>query len=723
MVKYYKWSLWVCLLSMGVNAKGGNSDRIGEAGAFELLINTQARTMGLMGINSANVRGIDALGSNIAGLAHNKGMSVFSNYTSWLTATGTSLFNVGVGGEVSNGNNIGFSIGYMTFGEIPRTTSTSPEPLSTFSPFYLNLGLSYARVFGRGVRAGITGKLINESINNLSATGFAIDAGMQYTTGEKEDFHFGVFVRNLGFPMTFSGDGLILNRPVPLGSAQYDLPFYNRAAKFELPAQFSIALSKDFYFGNKPSATDVNCKPNHRLSVSTNFVYNSFTPNNYGLGFEYALKEQVSLRAGFLYEDNGLNKETTTRAHMGIAGGISYDLKVGKDRKKTKNPTVLEISANYRPSWVFGGTYNLGFVYFTNKYSYCDEYIIEKAAEVAKTVVVEKKSEPEIKYITKYDTIFREAPAKIETVTDYKKVNDMLKNFASNIEFRTATAILTDRGEGALMVVGEMLKNYPDTRFLIEGHTDNDGTPENNMRLSKLRAKTVARYLTEFKGIPEVNMKVEWYGSSRPVSDNESNEGKQRNRRVEVKVLDAKLENMSKANSTSSTTAPKKTVAKPAAATEPVKPVAPKPIVPNPVTPETESLKLPSESIETGVDVPKKTPQEEINENASSLTFKAGTDTLQRSGKRAISNIAIVLKDNPNIKLKIEAHTDNTKYSISNQELSEKMASVVKDLLVKQGIAADRITTEAFGDTKPKDTNDSEIGKKNNRRIELKVVN
>jgi outer membrane protein OmpA-like peptidoglycan-associated protein len=722
MVKFYRWTLWIGALILGLYAQAGNSDRIGEAGAYELLINTQARTMGLMGINSANVRGIDALGSNIAGLAHNKGMSVFSNYTSWLSATGTSLFNVGVGGEISNGNTIGFSIGYMTFGEIPRTTTINPEPLSTFSPFYLNLGLSYARVFGKGVRAGITGKLINQSINNLSASGFALDAGMQYTTGEKEDFHFGVFIRNLGFPMKFSGDGLVINRPVPLGSTQYDLPFYNRAAKFELPTQFSIAVSKDFYFGNKPSASDVFCKPIHRFSPSLNFVYNSFTPNNYGLGFEYAFREQVSIRAGFLYEDNTFNKETTTRAHMGFAGGISYDLKVGKDKKKTKNPTVLEISYNYRPAHVFGGTHNFGFVYYTSKYSYCDEYIIEKAAEVAKTVVPEKKEpekkpEPEIKYITKYDTIFRDAPAKIETVTDYKKVNDMLKNFASNIEFRTGTAILTDRGEGALMVVGDMIKNYPETRFLIEGHTDNDGTPENNMRLSKLRAKTVARYLTEFKAIPEVNMKVEWYGETKPVGDNSSEEGKQRNRRVEVKVLDAKLENMSKAS-----TAPS---AAPAA-----KKVEPKTTTPTPApkvetpAPKKESIKTPTETIEsTNSDVPKKAPQDELNENANSITFKAGTDTMNRSGRRAITNVVNVLKDNPTLKIKIESHTDNGKYASSNMELAEKMAKVVKDMLVQQGVDASRISTEAFGDTKPKDTNDSDIGRKNNRRIEFKVVN
>lgn len=50
------------------------------------------------------------------------------------------------------------------------------------------------------------------------------------------------------------------------------------------------------------------------------------------------------------------------------------------------------------------------------------------------------------------------------------------------------------------------------------------------------------------------------------------------------------------------------------------------------------------------------------------------------------------------------------------------MIKTIKDLMVQQGIDASRISSEPFGDTKPKDTNDSDIGRKNNRRIELKVV-
>jgi len=719
MLNFYRISIFLLFVfAYKFQIFAGNSDRIAEAGAYELLINTQPRTMGLMGINSANVRGIDALGTNIAGLAHNKGLSVFTNYTNWLNGTGTSLVNIGVASEISAGNNLAFSIGYMSFGDLPLTTTATPEPFGTFSPYYLNIGLSYSRIFGKGVRAGITGKLVNESINNLSATGFSLDAGLQYTTGLKEDFHFGVFIRNLGFPMKYAGDGLIINRQVP-GATQYDLPFYNRAAKFELPTQFSIAVSKDLYFGKKPES-NIYCKPANRFSISSNFIYNAFVPNNYGLGFEYSFKETFSIRAGYLYEDNALDKNKTTRAHMGAAAGFSYDMKLGN--KNTKNPSVLEISYNYRPTWVFSGTHNIGFTFYTSKYSYCDEYAVTKktveVAQVAKESkpekkVEEKKPEPEIRYITKYDTIIKQAPPKIETVVEYKQVNDILKNFAGNIEFKTATAILTDRGEGALSVIGELMRQYPQSRFKIVGHTDNDGTNENNMRLSKLRAKTVGRYLSEFKGIPENSLVVEWYGEEQPVADNNTEAGRQRNRRVEITVIDSKLEFMTKSSTSTIPTPEKKVETKKIDAIKPIETAPAKkeePKVSEPVKEESSAE-------------PVKTPQEELNEISTSLTFKLGTDSLTRFAKRGISKITTIMKANPNLKLKIESHTDNTKYAISNMDLSVNRANAIVQQLKAEGVDAARISSQGFGDTKPVDTNESEIGKQKNRRIELKVVN
>jgi len=287
----------------------------------------------------------------------------------------------------------------------------------------------------------------------------------------------------------------------------------------------------------------------------------------------------------------------------------------------------------------------------------------------------------------------------------------MFKNFAGNIEFKTATAILTDRGEGALMVIGELMRQYPQSRFSIAGHTDNDGNPENNMRLSKLRAKTVARYLYEFKSIPENSMVVEWFGEEQPVADNSTEAGRQRNRRVEIKVLDAKLESLTKTTPTTTT------IAKNEVKSTPVidKPKAETAKVVKQVVEEAAAIVEEKEAV--------KTPQQELNEISTNLRFKTGTDSLTRFGKKGVSNISKLMKANPTLKLKIESHTDNSNHGISNLDLSNNRAKAIIELLKAEGIDASRISSEGFGDTKPIDTNDSEMGKEKNRRIELKVVN
>lgn len=535
MVKFYIKLLFVGLITLvSVQTYAGNSDRAGEAGAYELLISSFARTNGMMGINSASVRSIDALGTNVAGLAYNRKMTVYANYLNWLNGTGTTKINTGLAYELSPGNNIALAIDYMTFGKIDRTTTEFPAGIGQFSPNMMNIGLSYARVFGEGVRAGITGKLITEQISNVSASGFSIDAGMQYTTGEKKDFHFGVFIRNLGFPMTMSGDGLAIYGTNPNGT---NTLFSQRAAKFELPTQFSIGLTKDLFIGKVKDSMKY-CKPFHRLSISTNYIYNAFIQDNFGLGFEYAFKESLALRVGYLYEKDAINKDVTTRAHMGVAAGVSYDFKMGKDKN---NPSVLELSYNYRPTWIFDGTHNLGITYYLSKSAYCDPPLVRKKKEVVKEVKVPAKDvKPKIIYKTKYDTIFKKAPAEIKTVVQYKQVNALLKDLTGNIEFVTNTAILTPRGEGALSVIGELMRKYPKNMYNIAGHTDSDGASTKNMRLSRLRAKTVARYLYEYKQIPESSMKVEWFGEEKPIAPNTSKAGKQRNRRVEITVLEDK---------------------------------------------------------------------------------------------------------------------------------------------------------------------------------------
>jgi OOP family OmpA-OmpF porin len=81
-----------------------------------------------------------------------------------------------------------------------------------------------------------------------------------------------------------------------------------------------------------------------------------------------------------------------------------------------------------------------------------------------------------------------------------------------------------------------------------------------------------------------------------------------------------------------------------------------------------------------------------------------------------------VLKQNPEIKVEIQGHTDHIGTAVYNQGLSENRAKAVRDYLVRQGIASYRLTAEGYGLTQPVASNDTEEGRAKNRRVELKPV-
>lgn len=81
-----------------------------------------------------------------------------------------------------------------------------------------------------------------------------------------------------------------------------------------------------------------------------------------------------------------------------------------------------------------------------------------------------------------------------------------------------------------------VLKEYPDTNILVEGHTDSAGADDYNMTLSKQRAESVTNYLVK-NGISGNRLTTKWYGESQPKSDNSTTEGKAKNRRVEMVIV------------------------------------------------------------------------------------------------------------------------------------------------------------------------------------------
>src|SRR6516165_3629704 len=104
-----------------------------------------------------------------------------------------------------------------------------------------------------------------------------------------------------------------------------------------------------------------------------------------------------------------------------------------------------------------------------------------------------------------------------------------------NITFGSGSADLNPSFFGVLDSVALVLKEYNKTMVDVTGHTDSTGSAQKNQALSEQRANTVAQYLRT-KGVADQRLAVAGFGPTRPVASNDSPDGRQRNRRVEISL-------------------------------------------------------------------------------------------------------------------------------------------------------------------------------------------
>lgn len=102
------------------------------------------------------------------------------------------------------------------------------------------------------------------------------------------------------------------------------------------------------------------------------------------------------------------------------------------------------------------------------------------------------------------------------------------------------------------------------------------------------------------------------------------------------------------------------------------------------------------------------------------ILFDSGKDKVKPESYGTLKEIAAVLKENPNVKIKIVGHTDSDGSDVSNLDLSKRRAAAVKEALKKDfGIDESRMQTDGKGESEPISPNDTLEGKANNRRVEL----
>lgn len=126
----------------------------------------------------------------------------------------------------------------------------------------------------------------------------------------------------------------------------------------------------------------------------------------------------------------------------------------------------------------------------------------------------------------------------IRVMAGGKKLYDALASTGrvatQGIYFDTGSDRLRPESSGTLREIAEMLKAHPDLKLTIEGHTDNVGNAASNQALSERRAASVRAALVSTYGVDGGRLIARGYGASKPVASNDTPEGRQQNRRVEL---------------------------------------------------------------------------------------------------------------------------------------------------------------------------------------------
>lgn len=334
------------------SALAGNGDRVGSAGATQLLINPWARSSAWANVGVACDVGLDAVFTNIAGLAFTKRTQVRFDHTRWFSDAGIAINTGGIAQRLGEKSALSIAVMSMGSGDIERTTDGQPEGTGTFSAVLSNFNVGYAQEFTNSIYGGVNFKVVNEGIANLRATTVAFDAGIRYVTGEKERVKFGITLKNIGPTMSYKGDGLEIQ--AMYGESKKLATLQQRSSSFEIPSALNIGGSYDFNFDSSGT---------QKLTAALAFSANSFSNDQYRIGLNYEMnlgKSAFNVMMGYTFEEGLWSKEgfaymerVTVRG--GLSAGLSVDAVLGKNKNR------LGIQYAYRHTALFSGIHTVGF--------------------------------------------------------------------------------------------------------------------------------------------------------------------------------------------------------------------------------------------------------------------------------------------------------------------------------------------------------------------------
>lgn len=271
-----------------------------------------------------------------------------------------------------------------------------------------------------------------------------------------------------------------------------------------------------------------------RIYLDGSEIYNydyseSLEANNYPLEIGRDLPGALEFHHGAMDElriyDRALTRQEIGTLYLDNSEKTPQINRCPKQTNTDKPPTETIVDTVYVPQII---------------YKRDTVYIPQNTNTHTRDTVYINRQKTDTVYIRKTDTVYVKRPNKTSTDITFNPLSPPVigeKFNLRNVRFQQSKAILLPESYPDLRKVISLMKKYPKMRIQLEGHTDNVGDPNKNYTLSLHRVQVAKNYVSDKGNIDENRIETKAFGQTQPIADNNDENARKFNRRVEVLIL------------------------------------------------------------------------------------------------------------------------------------------------------------------------------------------
>lgn len=385
-----------------------------------------------------------------------------------------------------------------------------------------------------GKSFGIGGNLLIDKLGMLQQVAASGSISYGFTIAKQHNLRFGIT------------GGYYQFRLNPTGAIAFDA----QDVIVNSGSQSSSSINSEVGFLYQFKGLELSFASKQVIQSFSNFGYTGL--DGYGLrrhmvglvGYKFQLNEKLSLKPSVLYKGINNTNQFDINADINyknfIQGGIGYRTQVG---------LIGRVGVNIQNLFFIGYAYEVPMQNIAKYSSGSHEIVIglklcKKKKPMIDSLLTEEVDQPDTVYTVEYktdtlivervDTIYINEP-NVNRISD-QDANRVLDLASRKLEFEHDKAIILKKSYGELESLTNLMLIRQDLRIRLDGHTDNNGTDEYNMTLSKNRVQAVKDMLVS-NGVDANRIDLYYYGESNPIADNDTEEGQAKNRRVEMHFL------------------------------------------------------------------------------------------------------------------------------------------------------------------------------------------